>query len=375
MERSFEVRDVFRNHLRFLSLDEKESLKENIIENGCLDPLVIWDEENCLIDGHNRLMVCENEGIEFETKRLSFASEDDVLDWIDHHQLSRRNLSPDDFKIVSGRIYNRRKKNHGNEGGDLDRTKLSAQSGHLKKTCDQVANEIGVSKNTIRRNGQRAEVFDNIESIDEEAADYARKAPQKDIEAVKGKSPEEQVQELLERKAVYVSHNSGVEDWYTPYEYIEAARDVMGEIDTDPASSDIAQKNVQAKTYFTVEDDGLEQEWTGNVWMNPPYTTKVIDRFCKKLVEEIDIGNVQQAIVLVNNATETKWMQSLLNNCQGICFPRKRVRFLRPNGEPGQPLQGQAVVYFGCEHGGFVDVFSKFGFCREVSWPEKSTAS
>lgn len=77
-----------------------------------------------------------------------------------------------------------------------------------------------------------------------------------------------------DKKQPHVSHNSGENEWYTPAEFIEAARRVMGEIDLDPASSDIAQETVKANKYYTIDDDGLEQEWSGRVWIKRYRTGK-----------------------------------------------------------------------------------------------------
>lgn len=162
----------------------------------------------------------------------------------------------------------------------------------------------------------------------------------------------------------HVAYNSGQNEWYTPAGYIDAAREVMGTIDLDPASSDIANKTVGATRYFTIEDDGLAQEWHGNTWMNPPYSSDKIGPFIEKLSKELP--NIPNAIVLVNNATDTAWFAKLVENASAVCFPRGRVRFLDPQGNPGAPLQGQAIVYIGKHPGKFRDVFGSFGWTAQL---------
>jgi hypothetical protein len=61
------------------------------------------------------------------------------------------------------------------------------------------------------------------------------------------------------------TEGTGEVELYTPAKYIEAARLVLGKIDLDPASNEIAQRTVRAERHFTVETDGLNQEWHGRV--------------------------------------------------------------------------------------------------------------
>lgn len=155
---------------------------------------------------------------------------------------------------------------------------------------------------------------------------------------------------------------TGENEWYTPEQYIDAARHVLGEIDVDPASSEYAQETVAAKKFFTIEDNGLIQEWLGTVWMNPPYSQPHIQLFVQKLVDEVASGRTSAAIALTHNYTDTEWFHIAARACSAICFTRGRIRFVNPEGEEASPTQGQAFFYFGNETERFGEVFSQFGF-------------
>src|SRR5690606_18180312 len=120
---------------------------------------------------------------------------------------------------------------------------------------------------------------------------------------------------------------------------------------------DLAQIAVKAARHYTKADDGLSKQWTGRVWMNPPYAANLIGRFTEKLCEHFEDGEVTEAVVLVNNATETGWFQQMAKLASAICFPKGRVRFLDPAGNPGAPLQGQAVIYMGPNRERFFECF------------------
>lgn len=164
-------------------------------------------------------------------------------------------------------------------------------------------------------------------------------------------------------KVAHVSNNSGENEWYTPSYLIEAATNVMGTIDLDPASSAIANKSILAGKYFTKKDDGLNQEWFGNIWLNPPYAQPLMGLFADAVVTKYAADEFDQACVLVNNATETEWFQKILMASSAACFLKGRVKFLDPEGNPGAPLQGQAVLYLGASPGEFSLEFSGLGVC------------
>jgi ParB family chromosome partitioning protein len=157
-------------------------------------------------------------------------------------------------------------------------------------------------------------------------------------------------------------HNSGDFEWYTPRDYIEAARSVMGEIDLDPASNDEANAIVQARRYYSVDDDGLAHDWHGRVWLNPPYVNAMVTQFSEKLAANVRAGRVTEAMVLVNNCTETRWFCTLFAIAAAICFPSGRVHFWKPRQPTTDaPLQGQAVIYVGPHVPQFCRAFHPFG--------------
>jgi phage N-6-adenine-methyltransferase len=151
-------------------------------------------------------------------------------------------------------------------------------------------------------------------------------------------------------------------EWYTPAKYVELARAVLRNIDLDPASSPIAQETVGAATYFTAETNGLDREWHGKVWMNPPHSRKLIAPFVDKLIDEYTAGRTTEAIVLTHNSTDTRWFHKLAETADRICFKRGRVRFVSPEGKLASPTQGQAFTYFGDNPDRFTEVFREVGF-------------
>jgi phage N-6-adenine-methyltransferase len=177
--------------------------------------------------------------------------------------------------------------------------------------------------------------------------------PDKQLEAVKNGV-------VSLSRAVSNNHISdGSDDWYTPKEIINSAKIVMGSIDLDPASSDKAQEEIMAINYFTQETNGLDKKWSGNVWLNPPYSMPLIGLFITKAINEFESGNITQAIILTNNSTDTRWFHSLTDYV--FCLTKGRLNFWNHKGERLGARQGQAIFYLGKNTSAFFNEFRKYG--------------
>lgn len=177
----------------------------------------------------------------------------------------------------------------------------------------------------------------------------------------------EETYERLMRQKEYVKTKvaanhveSDGDEWYTPDEYLESARKVLGKIDLDPASTSVAQEIIQAKKFYTKDDDGLTKRWFGTVWLNPPYSYPLVELFTSHAIKQYEKGNVKAAIVLTNNCTDAAWFQSLVERFP-VCFTRGRISFWQPNQKSFAARQGQVFFYMGKNNTSFIDEFSQYG--------------
>ena len=165
------------------------------------------------------------------------------------------------------------------------------------------------------------------------------------------------LQAISSNKKAYIVNNTHDAEWFSPEFIIEGARNVMGTIDLDPCSCAAANERVKATEYYCKENDALDHEWFGTVFLNPPYTG--VGKFINKLLE----SNIDQAVILVNNATETQWFKKLMEKASAIVFLTGRLHFIRSDDHTaGAPMQGQAVIYIGENYDVFYTEFVKYGW-------------
>ena len=151
------------------------------------------------------------------------------------------------------------------------------------------------------------------------------------------------------------------DEWYSPERLVEAAREVMGSIDLDPASCADAQEVVRADRFYTVADDGLSQPWSGNVWLNPPYSRTPKRLFVERLIECVESGDVRQACVLTFSDWSPAWAEPLAQVASAVCDLRGRTGFWSSVLEGHAPGMGARVAYVGPEVERFAEAFVHLG--------------
>jgi hypothetical protein len=166
---------------------------------------------------------------------------------------------------------------------------------------------------------------------------------------------------------------SGENEWFTPPPFIEAAREVLGAIDLDPASHILALGWIRAEVFYTLADNGLDRPWAGRVWLNPPYAAGMVVKFLDKLLEELARGNVTQAILLTHGCTDTGRFHTAACTSQSLCFARGRIAFVAPSGDKVQSQEhGHVFYYFGPHAESFERVFGAIGLIVSVSAPPRT---
>ena len=353
---NYSIDHEFKALIRSLTEAEYSALESSVLSEGCRDAIIVWRGHGIIVDGHNRYEICMKHGITFRVEERDFPDRQAVKVWILKNALARRNLTDGErFEVAillkdalaqvgREKMSEARKEawEEKKEGLLLNNKPIPSKEDPKHDTRQAIASDLGWSPAKVAK----AEV---VRKEDPEKWDEV-KAGTKTVGAA-----------YTEVKKPHVANNSGENEWYTPPKYTEAAKRVMGGIDLDPASNELANKFVGAEKFYTKEDDGLANPWFGRVWLNPPYAQPLIAQFSEAVVEKFGRGEFEQSIVLVNNATDTKWLQSMMRVCSAVCFVEGRVKFLDPDGNPGAPLQGQVALYFGDERERFLEEFAVFG--------------
>lgn len=147
----------FKSLIPPLLPEERKQLEENLIAEGCRDPIVTWGA--IILDGHNRYEICEQHNFPFKTKPLSFDDRDQAKMWIIKNQFGRRNLNAYQRSelalkledIIAAQAKERQRAAGGDKKSEAAKSLVQKSSQVIEntKTREEIAKLAGVSHDTI----------------------------------------------------------------------------------------------------------------------------------------------------------------------------------------------------------------------------------
>lgn len=106
------------------------------------------------------------------------------------------------------------------------------------------------------------------------------------------------------------------DEWLTPPEILAA----LGEFDLDPCAP-VCRPWHTARRHYTKLEDGLSQEWTGRVWLNPPFGREAV-KWLRKMADH------RSGIALIAARTETEmFYECVWSRATAVLFLKGRPHF------------------------------------------------
>ena len=371
-----------------LAADELRQLEENILRDGCRDPLVVWN--GILIDGHNRHEICTRHGLPFETTAMVFESRAHARIWMRNNQAGRRNLSTAwrlDLELGNkkdlldiGRV---RKVESGKETGRGNTKVLSGNDTTFTQTHEPVSTRQTIAKAAGVSTGQ----VGMAEQIIKKAPELWEKAKQGDVSISTAYQQIRRIEKEEKREARREENRAKVVEAQSPEDIIkseakfatividppwdwgdEGDQDQMGRARPDYAT--MSKEQLMALPVGTLADDDchlymwitnrslpkgfdLIQAWgfryiTAITWAKPSFGMGNYFR-----------GQTEQILFAV------KGSQPLKRKDVGTLFTAPRG----PNGHSSKPVEFYDLVE-SCSPGPFLEMFSRHNRDGWTAWGE-----
>ena len=299
--------------------EEQKQLEENILADGVvINPLIVWN--GIIVDGHNRYRILQQHPeLQFTTYEKAFSDRYEAIAWICKNQLGRRNLTLQQFKYLMGHQYKAEKTAYGGDRKN-NAPKSSYQNGNLiskEKTCERIAAENGVARNTVIRAEQFANGVDAAEEavpgIKQEILTGSIKPTEKAVAAI-AKAPQEErpalVQQLRQTKEPEKpeeKHKDKEKPQEKPQEKPKRKRSVA---ETLQAIREVSEKMLQPTGEMNEEDIFAEMEdaldtlifrWNTCLQNNPALCLSGLEGIRRIGEQGIDfIKNFEQSIQKAN---------------------------------------------------------------------------
>ena len=210
----------FRDKIPPMPVEDFEGLKADILRDGYVrDPLVVWKEENILLDGHHRWSVIqEHPELPYTIDHKSFPDRWAAIAWICANQLHKHNMTELQRMKLIQEEHDARQKTVGGQAGNENAKKQSDEIHHFVsdepqtirngspgkelKTRPTIAKEHGISESAVQT---AVEVGRGIDRAAEVDPDFKRdvlsgvvKAKKSDLAAIRKLESPDEIQEAVD---------------------------------------------------------------------------------------------------------------------------------------------------------------------------------
>lgn len=156
-----------------------------------------------------------------------------------------------------------------------------------------------------------------------------------------------------------IHYSTGDNEHYTPHDLLNRVLRFYDDlIDLDPCSNSKDNPNTPCRHAYTIDDDGLKQDWFGKVFVNPPYGRSLFD-WSEKVVSEYKASRAKQILYLVPSRTDTQWYKLLTEYPR--CNIHGRLKFLNNKNNGNSAPFPSVIFYLGRNKQRFESYFSPIG--------------
>jgi len=157
----------------------------------------------------------------------------------------------------------------------------------------------------------------------------------------------------MDKNTQSVMFSSDSTEWSTPDNFYNMLNTKFGPLTLDVCA---ATNNTKCAKYFTTRENGLEQDWSGNIcFMNPPYGRNSANKWVAKAYQE-SLKDNTIVVCLLPARTDNKWFNNYCMKAKEIYFVKGRLKF--GDSKNSAPFPSMVVVFDGEEHNNSPKVFS-----------------
>jgi hypothetical protein len=248
MSEDLKIDIEIENLLPKLEEEKYNLLKEDIIKNGCINPIIVW--EGIIVDGHHRYRICKENNIDFKTKQMKFENKEEAMIWAWTTQKARRNIDDGTlFKIAEKfrPYYEKKAKERQIEAGKNFGKGFQKSEKPINKEDNNTV-PINTTKELAKTAGVSTDTMNKVIQVQKHAPEPIKKAVENNVISInKGYELTKKVKDIPEEQKVSKAEELVEEQFKQECKELDKAHRIYCKINDavyKPISVEITDENV-----------------------------------------------------------------------------------------------------------------------------------